>query len=404
MRLMMGPLAFLEGLREQHGDVFTIQFARDNEAVVVGDPELVKQVCTAPPDVLHAGEANKILHSRLGRNAMILLDGERHVARRKMLLPRFRREHAEHHERAMREMVEAELDRWPSGGEQASWPFMQSVALNVIMRVVFGKEAEPRLASLREEILRLHSSPEPHEDGGDGDRALGRANELIEAEVRRRQADPDAGLRDDVLAVLLDATYEDGSRLSDTELRDELLLLIEAGHETVAMALTWTLERLARTPDALARAVAEAHEGGGPYTEAVVYEALRIRPAVPAFARLVKQPFQLGEFLLAPGTTIAPSALLVHHRPDIYPDPRVFRPERFLDRPPETYAWIPFGGGMRRCIGATFALFEMRVVLSTLLANASIQAPDPAGEAMRYRAFMLVPSRGGRIALAARRS
>jgi len=225
---------------------------------------------------------------------------------------------------------------------------------------------------------------------------------MIAAEVAQRRADCETDRHNDVLALLLDATYEDGSSLSEAELRDELLMLLMAGHETIAMSLTWTLERLARAPDVLARTAAEAQEGGGPYTEAVIYETLRMRPVVPGFMRLVKEPFQLGDYLLPPGTAIAASVLLVHHRPDIYPDPGVFRPERFLKRPPDTYTWIPFGGGVRRCLGAVFAMLEMRVVLSTLLARTSIHARGPEPEAMRNLALMLTPSRGGRIVLAPR--
>ena len=185
--------------------------------------------------------------------------------------------------------------------------------------------------------------------------------------------------------------------MSDREIRDELMTLVVAGHETAATTLAWALERLVRTPAALERTVAEADAGGGPYTDAVIQETLRLRPALPMVARVVKQPFELGGYALPLGVTIAPCPLLLHHREDIYPDPTAFRPERFLEQPPGTYTWIPFGGGVRRCIGAGFALLEMRAVLSTLLARATVRAAEPEPDAMRRRAVTLRPARGARV-------
>jgi cytochrome P450 len=201
------------------------------------------------------------------------------------------------------------------------------------------------------------------------------------------------------MSLLLRARFEDGSELSDAELRDELMTLLLAGHETTAMSLAWALERLARHPEALRRAAAEADAGGGPYTEAAIRETLRVRPVFAVVARKVKKPFELGGYEIPPGATIMPSPALVHHRPSVYPDPDEFRPERFLDSPPGTYTWIPFGGGSRRCIGAAFALLEIQVVLSTLLASTRPLAPDPEAEAPRRRLITLGPAQGAELVL-----
>ena len=200
-----------------------------------------------------------------------------------------------------------------------------------------------------------------------------------------------------LLSHLLAARHEDGSPLSERELRDQLMTLVVAGHDTTATSLAWALERLAREPAALERVAAEAAAGGGPYTDAAIKETLRVRPVFLIAPRLVARPFRLGEVELPAGVVVAPSISLVHLRADLYPDPEAFRPERFLERPPGTYAWIPFGGGVRRCIGAGFSLLEMRVALSALLARMTVRVEDPAPERAVRQLLVMAPSRGGRL-------
>ena len=417
-RWAIRPLPFLRELQRRHGHVFSMQLIHEDPWVMVSDPELVKRVLTAPADVLHAGEGNQILEPILGASSVLLLDEDQHLRQRRLLLPPFHGDRMERYGEVMREVAEAEIERWPVDVPAPAWPRMQAITLEVILRAVFGvverEQLDPLRAALSEmldvtgdtlrmAVLVIAGPRRMAESRLLGFRALmARVDELVLAEIRRHRSYDDLESRDDVLSLLLQARHEDGSGMSDVELRDELMTLLVAGHETTATSLAWALERLTRNPEALARTVAEAEDGGGPYTDAVIQETLRLRPVIPVVARHVKQPFELGDHLIPAGATITPSILLMHRRSDVYPDPAAFRPERFLERPPGTYTWIPFGGGVRRCIGASFALFEMRVVLSTLLARATVRAAEPQREGTRRRAITLTPSRGARVVLSPR--
>jgi cytochrome P450 len=415
-RWAVRPLPFLRELQQRHGDVFSIQLFHEDPWVMVSDPELVKRVFTAPADVLHAGEGNQILKPILGPSSVLLLDEDQHLRQRKLLLPPFHGDRMERYGEVMREVVEAEVERWPAGVAAPAWPQMQAITLEVILRAVFGVVESDRLDPLRSALsamldftggnLRMAVLVLAGPQRMTNSRLIGfrdlmaRVDELVLAEIARHRDYADLDTRDDVLSLLLQARHEDGSGMSDAELRDELMTLLVAGHETTATSLAWALERLTRNPDALERTAAEAPDGGGPFTEAVIQETLRLRPVIPVVARHVKEPFELGDHLIPAGATITPCILLMHRRPDVYPDPAAFRPERFLERPPGTYTWLPFGGGVRRCIGASFALFEMRVVLSTLLARATVRADEPRRrETTRRRAITLTPSRGARVVL-----
>ncbi len=401
----MRSLLFLQEMRERHGDVFAVRMVGGQPLLVVSDPELVKQVFNAPADVLLAGEGNRrVLGRLLGEHSLILLDGEPHMSHRRLLLPPLHGHRLEHQAEEMRALAETHLDAWPLEEEVAVLARMRALTLEVVMGAVFGGGEAPR-HPLRDALLALQVPA----NALDGDtpafrRSIQHAEALIHEEVARRRGDPGATAHDDVLSLLLEARWEDGSPLSDAEICDELMTLIVAGTETTAASLAWALERLARTPEALARTADEATDGGGAYTVAAIHETLRMRPAVPMSARLVKQPFQLGEHSISPGTVIAPSALLIHHRADIYPEPMDFRPERFLGRQPGTYTWIPFGGGTRRCIGGSFALQEMGIVLSSLLARTTPRAVDTEPEGMRSQGNTMVPARGARVVLEPRPS
>jgi cytochrome P450 family 135 len=419
-RWMGRPLSFLQGLQEEHGDMFTIHLLNENPWVMVAEPELAKQVFRAPADVLHAGEPKRILGPIVGPHSVLLLDERRHMRQRRLLLPPFHGDRMERYGEAMREAAEAELGRWPVGVAEASAGHMGTITLEVILRAVFGVTERERLEPLRETLrglldftagdarVVLVALGEPERLGEERmapfRAILERTDELVLAEIARRRGEPDVDRREDIMSLLLEAQHEDGSPISDVELRDELITLLLAGHETTATTLAWALERLVRSPRALERTVAEADRGGGPYTDAAIQETLRLRPVFPMVARAVKKPFELGGYTIPAGVTVMPSVALIHRRPDLYPDPDSFRPERFLEESPGTYTWIPFGGGVRRCLGASFAQFEMRIVLSTLLAHATVRADRPEPETARRRLIALPPSRGGRVVLEPRLS
>jgi len=417
-RWMARPLGFLRALQKEHGDLFTLHLLREEPWVMVADPELVERIFRAPADVLHGGEPKRILEAVVGPHSVLLLDESRHMRQRRLLLPPFHGERMARYGETMRAAAEAELERWPLGVAAPSATHMRAITLEVILRAVFGVTDGEALEPLREALGRLLSFTagdmrivlvvlgEPErlgEERAAGFReAMARTDELVLAEIARRRGEAGVEQREDIMSLLLQARHEDGSPMSDAELRDELVTLLIAGHETTAASLAWALERLVRSPEAMERAVAEAGEGGGPYIEATIQETLRLRPVFPMVARAVKKPFELGDHTIPPGVTLMPSIALVHRRPDVYPDPDSFRPERFLEKPPATYTWIPFGGGVRRCLGAGFALFEMRIVLTALLARTEVRAAEPEPETAKRRIIALSPSRGGRVVLGPR--
>jgi cytochrome P450 len=345
------------------------------------------------------------------------------MRQRKLLLPPFHGEAIEAYVQMISEATEREIDRWPLGNPFALAPRMQAITLDVIMAGIFGIEGRPRRGTpehgLRQMIRRLvNASTQPVAQLGEivqigreqavGPMKLGLS--LLDRQVygvieaRRRAADLDE--RRDILSLLLQARTEEGEALDDKELRDELLVLVLAGHETTANSLAWAWERLVRTPDAheaLLGAV-RSGEGGEEQVEATIVEAMRSRPVIPLIGRRVTVPWQLGEHGVRAGSPIAMSILLVHHREDLYPDPFSFRPERWLDRKPGTYEWIPFGGGIRRCLGAALAMAEMRVVLAAMARRLDLEADDPAPERALHRNVTMIPARGGRVVLRSRRA
>jgi len=288
---------------------------------------------------------------------------------------------------------------------------MQAITLEVIIRTVFGVTDEARLRRLADALRSsLSWTMEPRRmamlallgprrlaEHARFQRAIEPTNELIIEEIRSRRDAPDLDQRDDVLSLLLQARHDDGSAMTDQELRDELMTLLVAGHETSATALAWALEALARHPAALRRLREELDAGADSYLDAVVQEILRLRPVIALVLRRLTEPMEIGGRLLPAGVNLAPCIYLLHRRPDIYPDPRAFRPERFLERPPGTYTWIPFGGGVRRCLGASFAQFEIKVVLRELVARMDIRAARAEPERRVRRAIVFAPSRGGEI-------
>jgi cytochrome P450 len=412
------PVSFLERCRDQYGKRFTIRLLATPPFVMLSDPDEVKEVFTAPPEVLHPGAGARILEPVVGRNSVLLLDESDHLAQRKLMLPAFHGEKMERLSGLMSEVAERETAQWPHGEPVALHPRLQALTLEIILRAVFGLRPGARLDLLRDRltaILDFISGPASILPFMQVDiagrtpwarfvRMRAEADALIfELIDERRHQD---GEGDDVLSLLLAARHEDGSPMSPQELRDELMTLLVAGHETTASELAWAFERLARTPRVLERLVEEIDGGDGEaYLTATVQETLRRRPVLPnAAPRLVKQTIEIGGWTYPPGVCVVANAYLIHHDPEIYSDPYEFRPERFLDEPPGTYTWIPFGGGRRRCLGASFAQLEMNLVLRAILSHSEVGLDGGSLEPGRRRAITLSPRDGARTVLRARRS
>jgi cytochrome P450 len=407
------PTAYLERCRARYGRRFTIRLLGQPPFVVLSDPEEIKQLFLAPPDVLHPGEGARLLEPVIGPHSVILLDEEPHLEQRRLLLPAFHGASMQRLSSLMADLAEREVASWPRGEAVALHARLQRLTLEIILRAVFGLDGGPRLDALRElltEILAFGESPlsliTPAQRllAGRGpvarlERASASADELIFELIAERRGEDAVG--EDVLSILLAARHEDGSAMSPAELRDELMTALVAGHETTASQLAWALERLAREPTIQARLRDECDQDSDEaYLTATIQEILRRKPVLPnPEPRLVKQPIEIGGVRYPPGVVLMASAYLVHHDPSIYPDPYAFRPERFLDQPPGTYTWIPFGGGRRRCLGASFALLEMKLVLRASLMRCELQPASDRGEAPRRRGITISPADGAELIL-----
>jgi cytochrome P450 len=391
--------------QERYGDVFTLRIAYEGHWVILGHPDAVRQVFTGDPRVYHAGEGNQILRPVLGEHSVLVLDERQHIDQRRLLLPPFHGERMQAYGDTMREIAEREMDGWPTGAPYRLRPRMQALTLEVIVRTVFGIREGGALGELRDALrgfLDLTTNPRlllPALLAGPSRvtrvplyrRRIDAVDGLIYREIAARRRSEDLDERDDVLSMLIQARHEDGSPMSDSEMRDELLSLLVAGHETTATALSWAVERLARHPDKLERLSEEARDGAEEYLIATIQETLRIRPVIPIVLRRLTEPVEIAGYELPAGAAVAPSVYLVHRYPEVYPDAEAFRPERFLERPPGTYTWIPFGGGVRRCLGAAFAQFEMGVVLRELVRRFHVLPAAPKSERIYRRAITETP-------------
>jgi cytochrome P450 len=402
------PIAFMERARARYGKRFTIRLLASPPFVILTEPDQLKELFATPPDVLHPGEGAGILEPVVGSKSLILLDEAEHLEQRKLMTPAFHGEKMARLTDLMADVAEREIATWPRDQAAPLHPRLQGLTLEIILRTVFGLDPGQRLNELRDlltAILEFSSKPAsviPQLQRGYFGRGpwvrfaqlRERADQLLyELIDERRGSEED---RDDILAMLLSARHEDGSPMTDTELRDELMTLLVAGHETTASELAWAFERLAREPAVLDRLVAEIDaDDGDAYLTATIHETLRRRPVLPnAEPRLVKQPVEIGGWEYPPDVCLIAHAYLLHHDPDVYPDPYVFQPERFLDSKPGTYTWIPFGGGRRRCIGASFATLEMKVVLRAALTAYSIEPAPDGAELTRRRSITLSPKLG----------
>ncbi|MEX0992937.1 MAG: cytochrome P450 [Solirubrobacterales bacterium] len=407
---LSNPVRFAEWARRRYGPVFHFRSAVLGDMVYVSDPAIVKQIFTGDPHKMRAGAANQPLKPVTGPHSILLLDGERHMRMRKLMLPPFHGEAIEHYGELISEIAEREIDRFPIGRPFAIRDHTQAITLDVIIRAVFGiDEAErqrelrrilPVLLDLRPSVVfeRTRIDLGPRSPWGRFVRAKRRTDEILYDEMARRRERGDSAERDDVFSLLLAARDEQGNPLSDEELRDELLTLLAAGHETTATALAWVFERLVRHPDKMARLREDITSGAGSYLEATIKETLRVRPVIMDVGRKTSESVELAGYEIPPGIILTPSIGLVHLLPEIYPDPHEFRPERFLgEGAPEPYTWIPFGGGVRRCIGAAFAQYEMQLVIPAILRRVDLRAARSKPERQSVRGVTLAPSRGGEV-------
>jgi cytochrome P450 len=424
VRWIRDPFQVMDECRERFGDVFTLRIPPIRGGlVVVADPEAVKEVFALGADEGHAGKANFVLKPFLGRHSLLLLDGAEHLRQRKMMLPAFHGERMTAYGQAMTDLAHDSIDQWPIGKDFAVHGPMQAITLQVIVRTVFGIGEGPRFAELADVMTRtlnagtwpgllfpvMQQDLGPYSPWGRFVRLKQRGTELLRAEIRRGRERGTAG-RTDVLAMLLDARDEAGRPLTEDEVHDELITLLIAGHETTATSLAWALRWILPDRSLVARLRDEIASAGGDAAriaklellDATVKESLRLQPIIPIVGRVLQRPMKLGGVDLTPGTMVAPAVYLVHQRPSLYPDPRAFRPERFLSFKPGPSEWLPFGGGLRRCIGAAFAIYEMKMVLAALLPRVDARLAGDRVQMVR-RGITLAPSGGLPIVVTARR-
>jgi cytochrome P450 family 135 len=409
LRWAFRPIAFMEDCRRQFGNSFSVRFVGfERPMVVISDPAAIKALYQEREHGLPPGR-NIILEPILGSKSLLIQEGAEHLSRRRLMLPPFHGERMRSYEATVSEIVEAEIDSWPLGEEFPIHTRMQAVTLEVILRVVFGVSSGPRLDRLRGMLATvLQETAAPGRQvlglvmqrfGGRGmfahfERELREVDELLMAEIAEHRERPDLEEREDILSMLMLAEFEDGSRMEDRELRDQLMTLLLAGHETTATALAWTFDLLLRHPAQLARLRDSLAAGEEDYLRATISESLRLRPVIPLAGRRLAKELVADGMTLPAGTDVTPAIWLTHTRPDLYPEPFAFKPERFLEDGPDTYAWIPFGGGVRRCIGATFAEFEMRIVLREVLTRCELRKANPRPERTGRRNITLSPKEG----------
>ena len=423
LRFSMRQIEYVFGARRRIGEVFRMRTAMPGGPVVTSHPDHVRSLFTAKPEQAPSLTGESPLRPILGTGSVLTSVGARHMRQRKLLLPPFHGEAIERYTEMITDATEREIDRWPLDKPFALAPRMQAITLDVIMAGIFGVEGKPergtpehRLRTVVKQLVNASTS------------LVGQAGELLNigreeavgviklgvnildrptyAVIEARRRDEHLAERRDILSLLLQAQTEEGEMMNDKEVRDELLTLVLAGHETTANSLAWAWERLVRNPEAH-EALCEATRSGSDAeerVEATIIESMRSRPVVPFIGRRVMVPWQLGPYGVSADTPIGMSILLVHHREDLYPEPFAFRPERWLGRKPGTYEWIPFGGGIRRCLGAALAMAEMRVVLEATARRLDLEAADPEPERALHRNVTMIPAQGGRVVLRSRRA
>jgi cytochrome P450 family 135 len=409
LQWMYRPIELMERCRKRYGAVFTLRLGPAQDVIMVADPKLAKQVLTGDPAVFRAGDTNGLFRPVVGSNSILLLDGETHLHQRRILLPGLGAGHGAQFADQVREITQDRIAEWRPGQRLKLQDEMEAISFASIIRVVFGEDLGDTNAEFQRLIPEMMdrcdsaftlipwfrrelagTTPYAHLM-----RVVDRIDSLLFAVIADRRADPMTAFRDDTLSLLLRAEHEDGTPLSDREVRDQVLTMIMAGYETTTSAGAWALERLLRSPVPLERLRSEIEEGSSDsYLAAVVKEALRVRPVVPVVARRLAAPVELGGWTIDAGTILMVSIYLVHTDEQTYPEPKEFKPERFIDGLPEGAAWIPFGGGVRRCLGASFAELELKVVLSEVVTGANLRPGAAPPESFVRKRFTLAPESG----------
>ena len=402
--------------RRRYGDVFTLSNSMMGDMVYLADPADIKTVFAGDPRIFHAGEANSMLAGLLGDTSVLVVDDDVHRDRRRLMMAPFHRDAVARQAGVMAEIAADNIAGWPVGRPFAVAPKMSEITLEVILRTVIGASDPTRLAALREVMPRLLSvgplaslaiaKPKLLKYGlwRSLRRNMAAADKLLYEEIAERRADPDLPERTDALAMLVRSGSDDGSPMSDRELRDQLMTLLVAGHDTTATGLSWALERLTRHPDILAKAVRAAEDGDDEYLDAIAKETLRIRPVVPDVGRILTEPVEVAGYRLPAGIMVVPSITLVHEDAALYPEPDRFEPDRMVGATLSPTTWLPFGGGNRRCLGAGFAMVEMRVVLREVLRRVELQTTTAGRERAKIKHVIMTPHRGARITVTARKT
>ncbi|NUQ79366.1 MAG: cytochrome P450 [Polyangiaceae bacterium] len=434
MQWSFRPMPFMEACSRRYGDIFTLRFHQLGTFVFFSRPEHIKQIFTGDTDVLLAGRANRVLEPLVGSKSVLLLDRKEHLRQRRLLMPPFHGERMLAYAAIMRDTAEAEIERMPLRTPFAIHPHMQAITLDVIMRAVFGLTSSDAPGSEGERMRRLRKllvefiTPPPVlitflpftqvDLPGSPYRTFLRIRENVDRELyalidERRRA-KDLNEREDILSLMLRARYEDGQPMTDVELRDELVTMLVAGHETTATSLSWAFDRILAEPRVAKKIDAEltrvlggrrldpAAIQGLDYIDAVIKETLRLYPILPIVARELAAPLEIAGYSLPAGTKVVPCIYLAHRRPDTYPEPTRFYPERFIDAKIDPYAWLPFGGSVRRCLGMAFALYEMKIILATVLSRAHLRLASGEPARVIRRGITLAPSGGTRVILTER--
>ncbi|MCB9766045.1 MAG: cytochrome P450 [Alphaproteobacteria bacterium] len=422
LRWMLRPLPFLEDCRARHGEVFSVRMHVFGDAVFIADPEDIKAVFTARPDAIGPGTGNQMLEPILGKGSLILLDGAPHRDERRLLAPPFHGERMRAYGALIARAALAHTRDWTPGRELAVFTPMQTVSLDIILQAVFGVEDPQRAAVARRALVDMLDSILPitvflkllQRSWGPWGRlmeARQRVYAVIDEEIARRRDAPEVQ-REDILSLMMSARYEGGGEMSDQALRDEMLSMLLAGHETSTTSLAWAIYWVLSEPEVTERLRAELDATDGspaalaacPYLEAVCNETLRIHPMIPIVSRVARKPVTLGGHTIEPGTGIFPCTYLAHRRPETWPEPARFQPERFLKHKFTPYEFIPFGGGSRRCIGMAFALYEMKIVLGTLFRVFDLELATPGPPRTVRRNLTLAPRDGTVVRVKAKRA
>lgn len=426
-RWLRNSVPFLEGCAKRYGETFTLRFPATPPIVIFSNPEAVKDIFTGDPEVLRAGEGNVVLEPLMGKNSLLLIDGARHRRERRLMTPPFRGDRMKAYGEVMREVTSRYIDGWPVGSSFPIHERTQAITLDIILRTVFGIEEGPLFSKIRNSLVRglsLGSNPMyllpilqrnlgPLTAWREIARLMEESDKILYAEFARRRAEGRTD-RTDVLSMLLEARYDDGQPMADEELRDQMVTLLVAGHETTATALAWIVHRMLAHPRVYARLREEIREvgGGGPigadqagkleYLDATIKETLRLNPIIPFVARVVREPVKIGGWEIPAGVVVSPCIYLTHRRPDVWPEPLKFDPERFLGLRPNPYTYFPFGGGTRLCLGASFATYEMKIVMAEVLRRTKLR-PAPGHEVrIVRRSITFAPSRGVPVVLESR--